>query len=145
MNSASYCKTCNISCSVQSFDFNMCAQINKFQMGNHDFFGKKKKHRQHYARRTSIMFHFLFALSLMPLCQMQHPPITLSQAVYSSRYYFACNKSLPLRGNRTELQRPLDVSASSHEFNRVTPWKIMRNLTHRERERKKILWLRFRL
>lgn len=64
----------------------------------------------------------------MPLCQMQHPPITLSQAVYSSRYYFARNKSLPLRATKTELRRPHDVSQLHHMSG---TWKIARGFSLR--------------
>lgn len=63
-------------------------------MKNHEFFGEKST--DNIMQVGPLMFNFLFALSLMPLSQMQHPPITLSQAVYSTHYYFACNNSLPL-------------------------------------------------
>lgn len=102
MNSASYCKLVISTALCRVW---ISTRVLKL-INIHKFWKEKKKIKSTDDIMQVGPLMFLFALSLMPLCQTQHPPITLSQAVYSSRYYFARNKSLPL-----------DVSASSHEFN----------------------------
>lgn len=121
MNSASYCKLVISTALCRVWISTRVLKLINIQWETINF-ERKKKSTDDIMQVGPLMF--LFALSLMPLCQTQHPPITLSQAVYSSRYYFACNKSLPPRGAKLSY-KGLSMF-QLHHMNSTR--KIMRNL-----------------
>lgn len=94
---------------MQAFQFTacLCSKLLNFQSKNckfgvwvflvcffFPFF--KEKHRQQYASRTSNVFFFFFALSLMLYCPRRDPPQLRSPTVCHSQFHFACNKCVIL-------------------------------------------------
>lgn len=73
-----------------------------------------------------LMLNFVFALSLIPLCQnAASSHNTLDRLFIAHIITLLAISHFLQRGTKPSYKRPLDVSASAHQSNTVIPWKII--------------------
>lgn len=137
MNSASYhtlvisTALCRVSISTRVLSINKISTEK-----THEFWKEKKKTKStdNIMQVGPLMLNFVFALSLIPLCQNAASSHNTLDRLFIAHIItlLAISHSLQ-RGTKPSYKRPLDVPASAHQFNAAIPWKIIKESCSQEK------------